>query len=277
MAEHDHFHHDPANEHHHEGEVPIYDRGLAFDLDTVVHRRRMLGLLAGVSAVPLVSGLAGARSASAALLAACEDIPEETAGPFPADGSNGPNVLDDTGIVRRNIRHSFGEASGFAEGVRMTMQLTILELAADCAPYRGAAVYVWQCDRDGNYSMYEAPIEGENYLRGVQRADRFGRVTFTSTFPGCYPGRWPHVHFEVYPSIREAVTYENKIATSQLALTKAACKTVYRSAGYEASREAIKDVSLETDGVFRDGWDQQLARMRGNVRDGYTAKLKLSV
>ena len=276
MAEHDHLHHDPAHEHHHEGEIPIYDRGLVFDLGTVVNRRRILGLLAGVG---MVGGLASVRPASAAsaLIAACEDIPEETAGPFPADGSNGPNVLDDTGIVRSNIRRSFGDASGVAHGVVMTMKLTILELAADCAPYAGAAVYVWQCDRDGHYSMYEAPIEDENYLRGVQKADHKGRVTFKSTFPGCYPGRWPHVHFEVYPSLREAVTYENKIATSQLALPKRACKTVYASNGYEASAEYLKDVSLETDGVFHDGWEQQLARTRGSVRDGYVAKLKLAV
>jgi protocatechuate 3,4-dioxygenase beta subunit len=24
-------------------------------------------------------------------------------------------------------------------------------------------------------------------------------VRFTSIYPACYPGRWPHVHFEVYP------------------------------------------------------------------------------
>ena len=41
-------------------------------------------------------------------------------------------------------------------------------------------------------------------LRGVQAADSNGQVTFTSIFPGCYSGRWPHIHFEVYPSLSAA-------------------------------------------------------------------------
>ena len=34
-------------------------------------------------------------------------------------------------------------------------------------------------------------------LLGVQVTDANGRVTFTLIVPGCYPGRWPHIHFEV--------------------------------------------------------------------------------
>ena len=44
-------------------------------------------------------------------------VPEETAGPFPGDGSNGPNVLPLTGAVRSDIRSSFAGLSGTADGV----------------------------------------------------------------------------------------------------------------------------------------------------------------
>ena len=37
------------------------------------------------------------------------EIPEETAGPFPGDGSNGPNVLTESGVVRSDITASFGD------------------------------------------------------------------------------------------------------------------------------------------------------------------------
>ena len=47
--------------------------------------------------------------------------------------------------------------------------------------------------------MYSQGVEDQNYLRGVQVADADGVVTFTSIFPACYAGRWPHIHFEVYP------------------------------------------------------------------------------
>ncbi len=35
---------------------------------------------------------------------ACTSIPNETAGPYPGDGTNGPNVLGLTGVVRSDIR-----------------------------------------------------------------------------------------------------------------------------------------------------------------------------
>src|SRR5262245_28733133 len=127
-------------------------------------------------------------------------VPEETAGPFPGDSSNGPNVLNQTGVVRSDIRSSFAGLSGTAAGVPLTIELTIVS-ASSCTPLAGYAVYLWHCDRDGNYSLYSSAAVNQNYLRGVQAADSTGKVRFTSIFPGCYSGRWPHIHFEVYRSL----------------------------------------------------------------------------
>ena len=46
-------------------------------------------------------------------------------------------------------------------------------------------------------------------------------------------GRWPHVHFEVYPSVEAATRGGNKLATSQIAIPKDACEAVYSKSGYE--------------------------------------------
>ena len=130
-------------------------------------------------------------------------IPQETAGPYPGDGSNGPNVLGLTGVVRSDIRSSFAGLSGTADGVPLTLVLTIVS-SSTCAPLAGQAVYLWHCDRPGRYSLYSSGVTNQNYLRGVQEADGSGVVTFTTIFPGCYAGRWPHIHFEVYPSLAAA-------------------------------------------------------------------------
>ena len=61
--------------------------------------------------------------------------------------------------------------------------------------------------------------------------DADGRVTFTSIFPACYSGRWPHIHFEVYPDQAAITDAGNAIATSQVALPKDACDKVYAEAG----------------------------------------------
>jgi protocatechuate 3,4-dioxygenase beta subunit len=186
-------------------------------------------------------------------------------------------VLAQSGVVRGDIRGSFGSASGKAEGVPLTIKLTVLDASASCAALRGAAVYLWHCDRNGAYSMYSQAITGENYLRGVQETDNTGTVTFTSIFPAAYSGRWPHVHFELYPSLAKAAASAGRLATSQLALPKDACDAVYATDGYSASIRNLAQTSLTTDNVFRDGYAAQLATVTGSVSAGYVATLSVPV
>lgn len=275
----------------HADEVHEHDRGLSYDLP-VLARRRMIRLMAGAGLVPLVgctsdedtsSAASSAKgtspSASSSSSAECATIPEETAGPFPGDGSNGVNVLKESGVVRGDITRSFGDsAGGTAEGVPLTVTLTVVDAASGCGtPKKGAAVYLWHCDREGNYSLYSEGVTDENYLRGVQETDDRGRVTFKSIFPGCYAGRWPHIHFEVYGSLADATAATSITNTSQLAFPKDVCDTVYGTEGYGQSVTNLSGVSLETDGIFSDGHDQQLATMKGSVSGGYTATLTVAV
>ena len=187
-----------------------------------------------------------AATTATAATAAVTEIPDETAGPYPGDGSNGPDVLAESGVVRSDIRSSFGTSSGTAEGVPMRLELAITDLPAG-TPFAGVAVYVWHCTRDGGYSLYSAGVEDQNYLRGVQIADATGRVSFTSIFPACYAGRWPHIHFEVYPDQASITDAANAIATSQVALPKDACDTVYATTGYAASVRTLAQVTLQND------------------------------
>jgi hypothetical protein len=132
------------------------------------------------------------------------EIPQETAGPYPGDGSNGPNVLEASGVVRQDITSSFGTSTTKADGVPLTVTLTLLDNANGCVPLAGAAVYAWHCDKEGRYSLYDSGLENENFLRGVQEADANGEVTFKTIYPGAYNGRWPHIHFEVFESMNNA-------------------------------------------------------------------------
>lgn len=207
------------------------------------------------------------------------DIPEETQGPYPADGSNGIKVLTESGIVRSDLTSSFGSASGVAEGVPLSIALKVYDNGADgMSPYAGAAVYLWQCDREGRYSMYSQGAQDENYLRGVQEVAADGTLAFTSIFPACYQGRWPHLHFEVYPSLADATSASNKLRTSQIAFPAEVCQEVYDTAeGYEASQATFAQVSLDTDGIFSDGYSLQMGRLTGSVADGYSLRLNVPV
>jgi protocatechuate 3,4-dioxygenase beta subunit len=261
----------------------IEDQGLGFDLGTLMGRRRILRMLgigaAGLGLAACTGNRTGAGSASSSpSTAAAGEIPEETAGPYPGDGSNGPDVLEQSGIVRSDIRSSFGTATGSAQGVPMALELTIQDLANGGTPFAGTAVYVWHCDREGRYSLYSQGATQENYLRGVQIADAAGKVRFTSIFPACYAGRWPHIHFEVYPD-RASITDASKaIATSQVALPRDSCETVYARTGYEQSVTNLARVSLDSDNVFGDdGGATQLGTVTGDVTNGYTVALSVRV
>lgn len=294
---------------------PNHDRGLEFDLSTLVSRRS-LGMFLGAgtaaalaactpggtsgsstsapaaatsaAAAPATATTSAAAAASASssatpaltrAIAECGiEIPQETAGPYPGDGSNGPNVLEASGVVRQDMTSSFGTSTSTAEGIPLTVTLTLLDNANGCTALAGAAVYAWHCDREGRYSMYDSGLQNENYLRGVQEADANGQVTFTTIYPGAYSGRWPHIHFEVFESMNKATAAGRVLAVSQIALTEAACKEVYASAGYESSAQNFPRTTLKSDNVFgNDGGIYQLATMSGSVAAGYAAGLNVTV
>jgi protocatechuate 3,4-dioxygenase beta subunit len=278
----------------------LFDQGLAFDLETLLSRRALLrvaglgalsaGLVGIAGCSPTGSGASGSAaegtplataassSGGSAATADCTVIPEETAGPFPGDGSNGPDVLTQSGVVREDIRSSFGTSTTTAGGVPLTIKLAVVDLANDCKPLAGAAVYVWHCDREGRYSMYSDGVTNENYLRGVQAVDGDGIATFASIFPACYSGRWPHVHFEVYPSLATATDPANRIATSQIALPEATCKEVYATEGYTQSVANLGQVSLSRDNVFGDDAGiHQVGAITGSVASGFTVELPVPV
>jgi protocatechuate 3,4-dioxygenase beta subunit len=178
--------------------------------------------------------------------------------------------------VRNDIRSSVGGLSGTAAGVLLNIELTIVS-AATCSLLADYAVYLWHCDAAGNYSLYSSGFTNANFLRGVQAADANGKVKFTSIFPGCYAGRWPHIHFEVYQNLTAAQAVSNKIATSQIALPKASCDLVYATANYTSSARNLAGVSLATDGIFSVGASLELATVSGDVTNGMTAALSVGV
>jgi protocatechuate 3,4-dioxygenase beta subunit len=247
----------------------------------VLGRRRLLQWAAygaGLLACGGSSSKDGEGSETSSANGSCNGtIPEETAGPYPGDGTNnnGTNALTLDGIVRNDVRSSVAGASGVAQGVPLTVRLTIL--GADCQPLADHAVYIWHCDREGRYSMYSPGAEDENYLRGVQVSDAGGAVEFSTIFPACYPGRWPHIHFEVYSSVDQARSGRNALATSQLALPEDSCDEVFATSGYEASVNHLKQLSLATDLVFADGAALQTPVITGSAASGYVVTLPVTL
>ena len=278
--------------------MSTHGNSLAEDIEAMLNmtasrRQSMRWLFAGAAALPMAGCGGGSTTAATVAVpaptvatepstATCAVIPEETGGPYPGDGTNNnvngvANALILAGIVRSDIRASIAGANGVAAGIPLTIKLQLVSVGNGCLPLAGAAVYLWHCDRDGQYSMYTSAIAGENYLRGVQVADAGGALTFTTIFPGCYPGRMPHVHFEVYPTLAKSAVAANRIKTSQFGFPSATLAEAYTASGYAASVRNLAAISYATDNVFSDGTALQIAAVTGSAAAGYVATLTIGV
>lgn len=294
-------------------ETDDHDRGLAFDLKALerqmLARRRMLGMMALGGGALLLNACGGSGGSDAATTstatttatttttttttgtgttgtgsAACAATPTETNGPYPADGSNLANgvlsnILSTSGVVRSDIRSSIGGLSGTAPGVQVTLTINLVNTNASCAGLSDYAIYLWHCDADGLYSLYDVPQQ--NYLRGVQATDSSGQAVFTTIFPGCYAGRYPHIHFEVYRSLSTATNYANRLLVSQFAMPAAACTAVYAAGGYASSGSRFTQTSTSSDNVFGDNTAAQVTAMTptltGSPSVGYTGTVTVGL
>ena len=271
-----------------------HDRGLGFDLSTLMTRRRALGLAAVGGLVALVgcgssddgttsraatvAPPAGSTASTTGTTGASAEIPEETAGPYPADGSNGPNVLGESGDRAQRHHHQLRVVAAKAAGVPLTIALTLLDVAEGGTPLAGAAVYLWHCNIDGLYSLYSQGVANENYLRGVQESDASGRVQFTSIFPARLLGPLAAHPLRGLPEPgrRRPPPAPSSPPPSWRCPRTPAARSSPPAATSRASSN-LDQTSLATDMVFSDGYSTQLGTVSGSVGSGLTVALNVGV
>lgn len=239
-------------------------------------RRRALSALGGMGAV-----LASAQSG----LAACLPMPSETVGPFPADGAygrnaNAINVLTSEGVIREDLRPSFAGLTSTAKGVPLSMEIKLVSAGESCTPLGGRALYLWHCDAVGNYSIYDDAQS--NNLRGVGITDATGTARFTTIVPGCYDGRWPHIHFEVFDSPETMNSGRDSLLISQFAFPEDMCRATYEADDhYTTGVRNLDRVSLTRDIAFRDNdssqMQAQMMSVTGSTKDGFFGSITVGL
>ena len=241
-------------------------------------RRALLGGMGGLGGLALIGCSGGSGTAAIATSGStstgtttgtttggsslsCTLIPQETVGPYP--------LFNDIASAAIYQREDITEGK---TGVPLRLTLTIVNVNNACAPVTTAMVYVWHCDKDGYYSGYNqngADLRGQTFCRGVQTTDTNGQVTFTTIYPGWYPGRATHIHFRVYLAL-------DLQATSQLAFPNAVTTAVYNTPLYVAKGQ--NPTAPTSDGIFADGVSYQLVTMTENVAiGGYNAVLTVGI
>jgi len=209
--------------------------------------------LPGVLSIIGISAIIGHGENEATADDDCIVSPRETKGPF-------PNKTP-TQLVQSTIKSD-------RTGIALLINLIIQDKNNNCKPLPGAIVDIWHCDKDGYYSEYgnhpmqRKDLTSEHFLRGRQTADEKGRISFLSIYPGWYSGRAPHIHLEIFDSNGKS------LLVTQVAFPENISKTVYSSPLYTNRGDA--DTSNTRDGIFRDSLSEQLAAIKGNLKDGFT-------
>lgn len=208
--------------------------GLAVDFP-VLRRRRMMGLGNGVTVAALAD--------------------------------TGSDVLTRSGIVRDDIRRSFGAASGVARGAPLTVRLRLVS-ANSGRPLAGHALYLWHADRDGAYSLHSPGLDDQNYLRGLQVSNERGWVMFSTIFPGTSEGRWPHLSYEISPAVAAA-----PVRAGEVGLPADACVKVYGTTPYAENAAHLALASP----VAEDGGELTMATVTGDLERGFAAVRTISI
>lgn len=191
-------------------------------------------------------------------------------------------MLAVSGVVRSDIRSSFISSTSTVSGVLLTLTLKLVQSASGCTPISGAAIYIWHCGPSGLYSLYSSGATTESWLRGVQITDANGEVTFTTIYPGCYQGRWPHIHFEVFTGgLTSSSTGRTSQLISQIAMPPAINTAVYGTSAYSSSVSPYSNITLSSDNVFGDNTSaqmaQQTASLSGSTSAGYSGTVVIGL
>lgn len=228
---------------------------------TTITRRKAFALLAVTAGggtfltAELFSKTKGAAAAQPLITGAgvCSITPETTEGPFYFDPK----------LERADITEG-------APGLPLRVRLQVVD--ASCAPIPGARVDIWHCDAEGAYSGYPRQpggrdTTGESFLRGTQFADEQGIATFSTIYPGWYPGRTPHIHFKAFLN-------ERSVLTGQMFFPDDFSRSVYTDIAPYNSRALQGATFNDRDGIARRAGSSALAETE---RTGGTAEAALVI
>lgn len=158
--------------------------------------------------------------------------------------TEGPYYSTDT-PVRTNIAP--GEV-----GTKTKITITVVD--SRCKAVKGARVDIWHANALGQYSAVEG-VSG-NFARGTQTTNASGKVTFTTIYPGWYPGRTMHIHFKIWKKGSE-------VLTSQFFASDSNNSRIYTSGAYAA--RGNQNTPLAADRIY------------GSLKNPAALTLKLSI
>jgi protocatechuate 3,4-dioxygenase beta subunit len=226
-------------------------------------------------------------------------------GNFNADElNNAPSIDDDICILTSKqdegpFYYPSPERSSIVEdktGKALELNVQVINYP-DCTPLEGAVVEIWHCDAEGVYSgypeelsrnswntltfiakkgestpsgeMHADPINDHRFLRGLQRTDAEGKITFKTILPGWYEGRVPHIHARI--SLNDKVRL-----TTQFYFEDELCDQVY-TMDMPYSRHGKSPLRFKNDIVLSNNKTANGLLLKIPMADKLTASAKVGI
>jgi protocatechuate 3,4-dioxygenase beta subunit len=248
----------------------------------ILGRREILGLFGGAGAALLVacssdgssdggsSGSGGAvatQPATEATAATGSGTPAAASPQVPScvvvpELAEGPYFVDEN-LDRSDIRSDPTNGT-IKPGNQFNLTFNVAKVTAGaCTVYPNAKVDIWHCDAQGAYSdVSDAMVgstRGQKFLRGHQMTDANGKASFTTIYPGWYPGRAVHIHFKI--------RVDNEEFTSQLFFDETLSDQIFTQAAYQKSGNRTRN---SNDSIYRQAGDVLLLQLtrNGDVYNG---------
>jgi len=187
-------------------------------MDRSVNRRIFLLRAGAVAVAPLL--------ATPALADDHPPTPRMTEGPFYP--TTFPRDID------ADLTRVEGHAAA-AQGTVLDVSGRVIDRSGK--PRAGARVEIWQCDAQGQYHHVGGPEGDANFQGfGFTTTDAEGRYAFRTIRPVQYPGRAPHIHFNVLENGRRRLTSQMFVEGE----ARNARDGIYRSLGGDARLVTMK-------------------------------------
>ena len=231
-----------------------------------VPRRRDLLAALGAGGASLIAGVPFSGAAQRNASVACVVRPQQIEGPY----------FVDLKLNRSDIR-SDPRTKGVSQGVPLYLTFKVSRTEeSTCLPLAGAQVDVWHCDAEGLYSEaddFQEDTRGFRFLRGYQITDRNGAASFTTIYPGWYPGRTVHIHFKIRVGPQGKAAGGREF-TSQIYFDDAITDAVHAELPY--SKRGPRKVRNNRDVVSLIGGSKLILPLR-EEKKGYAGTFEISL
>ena len=202
------------------------------------------GAVATEPSSTVAAGSSTGATAASTPVPSCVVVPELTEGPY----------FVDENLDRSDIR-SDPTSGTIKPGTQLNLAFNVAKVTAGaCTVYPNAKVDIWHCDAQGAYSdVSDAMVgstRGQKFLRGYQMTDANGRASFTTIYPGWYPGRAVHIHFKI--------RVDNEEFTSQLFFDETLSDQIFTEASYQKSGNRTRN---SNDSIYRQAGDVLLLQL----------------